>query len=149
MSEYVKAGEMVEGAHCGIYTRKEEWKGLQEDPVTKKAMTKYELSRNCSVEIRKKQELTEDELSHRKKYPLYLEVGDKLKALCITVYIDQKRKLGAPVIDKSTGRHEGRLFETTKRTLGVIKYPLENIKSATQKLLKGRTELLIAKTNKL
>lgn len=149
MSEYVCAGEMVEGAHCGIYTRKEEWKGLHEDPITKKAMTKYELSKNCSVEIRKKQLLTEEELAIRAGKPLYMEVGDKLKAQCITVYIDQKRKLPAPTIDKSTGRHEGRLFDTTKRTLGVIKYPIASLKALTIKLEEGKHNLLQTKTDQL
>lgn len=143
MSKHVNHGEMVEGAHCGIYTRKEEWKGLHADPITNKPMTKYELSRNCSVEIRKKLSLSDDEIKLRSELPLHVEVGDKLEALCITVYIDQNRKLPAPVIDKSTGRHEGRLFETKKRTLGVIRHTFENLRSITQKIQQDKNAFLL------
>ncbi len=136
MSEYVKIGEMVEGARCNIYTRREEWKSLQKDPITHKPMVKYELSRNCSVEITEKHKLsTPEDIELRKGLPLYTEVGDKLKALCITIYVNQKSKLGEPVVDASTARHEGRLFYTDKRTIGVIKYPFENLRAMTQRYL--------------
>lgn len=133
MSEYVCEGDKVEGAKCSIYTRKEEWKNLQRDPITNKPMVKYELSKNCSVEITEKLELTEEEKNLRKqKKQLHSEVGDKLKALCITIYVDQKKKLPEPDVTASTGRHEGRLFYTDKRTIGVIKHPFENLTNATQ-----------------
>ena len=107
MSEYVKIGEMVEGARCNIYTRREEWKSLQKDPITHKPMVKYELSRNCSVEITEK---------HKLSTPEDIELGE-------------------PVVDASTARHEGRLFYTDKRTIGVIKYPFENLRAMTQRYL--------------
>ena len=143
MSEYVKTGEMVEGARCNIYTRKEEWKSMQKDPITHKPMVKYELSRNCSVEVTHKHNATSDQdVELRKQLPLHSEVGDKLKALCITVFIDQKKKLDKPTVVSSTGRHEGRLFYTEKRTIGIIKYPFESIKNMTNKYLtKGQSKL--------
>lgn len=146
MSEYVDAGELVEGARCNIYTRKEEWKSMQKDPITHKSMTKYELSRNCSVEVVEKYMLSlPEDMELRKELPLHSEAGDKLKALCITVYIDQKKKLGEPEIDKSTGRHEGRLFYTDKRTIGVIKYPFENLKAITKKYIEEKQKQLTDK----
>lgn len=134
---------MVEGARCSIYTRKEEWKSMQKDPITHRPMVKYELSRNCSVEVTHKHNADSGrDVELRKHLPLHSEVGDKLKALCITVYIDQKRKLGEPVVETSSGRHEGRLFYTEKRTIGIIKYPFENIKNMTNKYLtKGQNKL--------
>lgn len=143
MSEHVNTGEMVEGARCNIYTRKEEWKSMQRDPITHKPMVKYELSRNCSVEVTHKHEVTSSkDVELRANLPLYTEIGDKLKALCISVYIDQKKKLGDPVVETSSSRHEGRLFYTENRTIGVIKYPFDNLKTITQRYLENGSKQL-------
>lgn len=132
MSEFVCTGDMVEGARSSIYTRKEEWKGLQRDPITNLPMVKYELSKNCSVEVSEKLVLTPEEDGLRAKFPLHGEVGDKLKAKSITVYINQRKKLGDPEVVSSSGRHEGRLYYPENRTNGVIKYPFDNLRKITQ-----------------
>ena len=49
MAEYIDTGDTVEGQKCEIYTRREDCKGLREDPITQKKMLVYELDRNSSV----------------------------------------------------------------------------------------------------
>ncbi len=46
-AEFVNIGDAVEGSKVEIYTRKETWKGMRLDPMTKKVMMVCELDRNC------------------------------------------------------------------------------------------------------
>ena len=61
MAEYIDTGDTVEGQKCEIYTRREDCKGLREDPITQKKMLVYELDRNSSVEVRESLILSEEE----------------------------------------------------------------------------------------
>lgn len=128
MSEIVKAGAILEGAKCEIYTRKEVLKGLRKDPITSKAMLKYELSRNCSVEITKELELaTQEERDLRISLHVYGKLGDKIKADSVSLYIDQKLPVKIEVKEGATHTHGGHFFSTKKRTIGVIKYQFPNL----------------------
>lgn len=129
MAEYVNIGEKVEGAKCGIYTRREDFKGLRQDPITHKAMIVYELSLNCSVEVIKKLPLSDVEAKLREDMGVHTELSDKLKADSITLYVAEKRKLKIEVKEGQTSTHGGHLFSTKKRTIGEIKYPFQNIQS--------------------
>ena len=129
MAEFINIGDMVEGEKCEIYTRKENFKGLREDPITHKRMMVYELDRNCSVEVTAKLLLTDEDLKRRMEMRVHGEVGDKLKADAITLYVDEKRKLKIEVKEGQTATHGGRLISTKKRTIGEIKYPFQNIQS--------------------
>ena len=93
MAEYIDTGDTVEGQKCEIYTRREDCKGLREDPITQKKMLVYELDRNSSVEVRESLILSEEEKILRDELNIHGEVGDKLKADAITVYVDVKRQL--------------------------------------------------------
>ena len=128
MSKYVNLGDCVEGAKCSIYTRKYDHKGLREDPILQKPMSVYELSRNCSVEVTQVLPLAGEELEIRRQNNVHLEVGDKLKADSITLYVDELRKMKFTVSEGLTSRHGGQLCDTRKRTFGKIKYPIENLK---------------------
>ena len=44
MAEYIDTGDTVEGQKCEIYTRREDCKGLREDPITQKKMLVYEIA---------------------------------------------------------------------------------------------------------
>ena len=76
-----------------------------------------------------KLQLSTDELKKRDELNVHGEVGDKLKALSITLYVDEKKKLKIDVKEGQTATHGGRLISTKKRTVGEIKYPFDNIKS--------------------
>lgn len=127
MAEFIKAGDTVEGAKCEIYTRREDFKGMREDPISGRPMLVYELDRNCSVEVTEVLELTDEEKMLRNKLNVHGEVGDKLKADAITLYVNEKRKLKVTVKEGQTATHGGRLMSTKKRTVGVIKYPFQNL----------------------
>lgn len=129
MAEFVNIGDMVEGSKCEIYTRKEEFKGLREDPITHKRMMVYELDRNCSVEVTAKLDLSDEDSKKRVEMGVHGDIGDKLKADAITLYVDEKKKLKVEVKEGQTGTHGGRLISTKKRTVGEIKYPFQNIQS--------------------
>lgn len=126
--EIVHEGAILEGAKCEIYTRKEVFKGLQKDPITSANMIKYELCRNCSVEITKELELTdEDDIKLRDRLSVFRSLGDKLKADSITVFVDQKLPLKVEVREGATATHGGRYMSTKKRTVANIKYQFENL----------------------
>lgn len=141
--ELYNAGDTVVGATCEIITRKEDFKGLQKDPIYGKRMTKYEMSRNCKVEITKKHDISDEEIKkHQKTRNICFEEGDKVNADCITVYVEQNRPLGKPTIIMESGRHEARQFNTKKRTIGIIKYPFDHIMKVTAKIAAGNIKLL-------
>lgn len=127
-SPFVADGEMVEGAKCEIYTRKESLKGLHRDPITSKMMTKYELTHNCSVEVTKALNLSNEEKQLRDQMNVHGEVGDKIKGHSISLFIDQKRPVRIEVKEGTTHTHGGHLISTTNRTIGYIKYVFKNQK---------------------
>lgn len=123
--EYVRQGEMVEGAHCDVMARKVIWKGLRIDPITEKKMTLYELDRNCSVEITRAMTLSPEELQLRQDMGVHLLVGDKLRGDKIQLFVDTiKNDLRFEVDEGVTSRHGAHLANSTKRTIGSIKYRL-------------------------
>ncbi len=127
MTEFVKVGEKIEGAKTEIYCRKESFKGLHKDPLTLKPMIKYEMCRNSTAEITEELFLSEDELEIRRRLNVALQVGDKLNADAITVFVDQKRPLKCIVKEGLTHTHGGHLFSTSNRTIGIIKYTHPNL----------------------
>ena len=127
MAEYLNAGDTVEGARCEIYTRKEVFKGMREDPISGESMIVYELDRNCSVEVTEVLELTAEEKKLRAELGVHGEIGDKLKADAITLYVNQKRKLSVTTKEGLTFTHGGRLISTKRRTEAEIKYPFQNL----------------------
>ena len=127
MAEYIKINDTVEGKKCEVYTRREDFKGLREDPITKKKMLVYELDRNCSVEVLESLELSLEDKAFREGLCIHGEVGDKLKADAITLYVDGKRQLKVEVKEGLTATHGGRLISTKNRTIGKIKYPFPNL----------------------
>lgn len=129
MSEYVNVGDTVEGAKCDVYTRKELFKGLRKDPITRSVMSVYELDRNCSVEVTEELPLSGEEAKKRESMGVHLSKGDKLKADAITLYVDSKRRLRFEVKEGQSGTHGGNLASTKSRTVGVIKYPFQCIQS--------------------
>lgn len=126
--EIVASGSTIEGGKCEIYTRKETLKHLQKDPITSKNMVKYELERNSSVEVTEVHPLlTQEDKDLRSLISNFFnELGDKLKADAITVYIDQVRPIKFIPIEGATATHGGRFASTRKRTVAVIKYEFTN-----------------------
>lgn len=141
-NEIVKEGSLLEGAKCEIYTRKETVKGLHRDPITSVMMLKYELNRNCSVEITKEHDLkTDEDIALRRKLAVFNSLGDKLKADSISIYIEQKLPLKVTVQEGATATHGGRFMSTSKRTVAKISRQLKNLPEmlaapAVPKLLK-------------
>lgn len=137
--EYIGFHEMAEGAKCNLYARVVKWKGLREDPITKKGMTVYELDRNCSFEIEEKISLSLSEASVRVSLGVHMEVGDKLMGDAITTYIDTRKKIRFIIKEGLSSTHGGHTSCTSIRTIGVIKYPFSNLK----KILENKEHLQI------
>jgi hypothetical protein len=135
-------GALAEGAKCGVYARRVEWKGLRKDPITQKNMTLYELDRNCSVEITEEMTLTEEEKAVRKELGVHLCKGDKLTADAIRLFVDVKRNsVKFEVKEGQTGTHGGSLASTNKRTVGQIKTPLANFMKQIEDKKKNQKRL--------
>lgn len=120
---------MVEAASCGVYARRVQWKGLQKDPITQKRMTMYQLDRNCSAEVVKELDLTNEGRADKAKCHIHTQAGDKLTAETIHLYIDAKRKIRFEVREGQSHRHGGSLATTKTHTIGVITTPVANYKS--------------------
>lgn len=135
-------GALAEGAKCGVYARKVEWKGLRKDPITQKNMTLYELDRNCSVEIIEEMTLNEGEKKLREDMGVHLCKGDKLTADAIQLFVDVKRNcIKFDVKEGQTHTHGANLASTDKRTVGRIKTPLANYMSQIEDKLKKQKQL--------
>lgn len=134
-AEFVNIGDAVEGSNVEIYTRKETWKGMRLDPMTKKVMMVCELERNCSAAITETVNLIDEQRDAHDKYAnsvgitLHRDLGDKLKAFAITVYTDAKKRLPVEVKEGQTSTHGGHLISCPKYTLAIIKYPFVAIAS--------------------
>ena len=134
-AEFVNIGDAVEGSKVEIYTRKETWKGMRLDPMTKKVMMVCELERNCSAEITEIVNLTDKQRDAHDNYAnsvgitLHRDLGDNLKAFAITVYTDAKKRLPVEVKEGQTSTHGGHLISCPKYTLAIIKYPFVAIAS--------------------
>lgn len=139
MAVHCEPGATIEGAKCEIYSRKENFKGLRQDPITKQPMVTYELSRNCSMEISRELPLSDDERNIPERAGVYLSLGEKIKGESITMYVEGKGKVSFDVKEGMTARHGGRLLSTSKRTIGVIKYPFDNLR---KKLMSNSTFLI-------
>ena len=132
--EFYAPGEIVEGAHCLVCTRKYEFKRLEKDPITNLPMLKYELSRNSEVEVTKEMDYSEEELCTRNKLNVHYKLADKIKADAITVYIDSIKKVKFTVKEGFSHTLGASIYHTSERVVGVIKYPFDNlIKSLTSK----------------
>lgn len=133
--EFVNIGDAIEGSKIEIYTRREIWKGMRIEPMTHKVMLVCELDRNCSTEITEIVTLTNEELQAHDDYAsknnmkIYRDMGDKLKALAITVFTDAKKRLPVVVKEGQTATHGGHLISCPKYTFAVIKYPFVAIAS--------------------
>lgn len=135
-------GALVEGAKCGVFARRVEWKGLHKDPITQKSMTLYELDRNSSVEIFKEIALTKEEKDIRELFGVHLNIGDKLTADAIQLFVDVKRNcVKFDVIEGKTHTHGGNIASTDKRTVGRIKTPLSNYMNKIEQKIKEQKQV--------
>ena len=135
-------GALAEGAKCGVYARRVEWKGLRKDPITQKNMTLYELDRNCSVEITEEMTLTDEERKLRERMGVHIAKGDKLTADAIQLFVDVKRNsVEFEAKEGQTHTHGASLASTDKRTVGRIKTPLANFMSQIVNKLKDQKQL--------
>ena len=128
MAEFIREGEMIEGQKCSVSARRIEFKkgGLRKDPVTDENMVLYELDRNCSSEVVEARALDETSREIRNLKGVHCEVGDKIRGDAIRLYVASKRDVLRPVVKEGqSGRHGASVLQTTIRTIGKIKTPLQ------------------------
>lgn len=129
MAIYINEGETIEGMKADVIARRAEWKGLKREPITGKLMTLYELDRNCSVEITEAMELDADGKNLREQLGIHGEIGDKIQGDAIKLWVDIKRNaLKFNTKEGVSGRHGANLANTSKRTIGKLKYSFDNYK---------------------
>lgn len=134
MQKYIAEGEIVEGKKCRIMTRRYEFKRLSKDPITNEIMVTCNLDRNSEVEVLESLSLDCDEKTLRETLNVHGEVGDMLEARSILVFVEGLRPnvLSFEVKEGQTGRHGANLASTNRRTIGKIKYVLENLRKAIE-----------------
>lgn len=125
--EFIKPGDIVEGAHCDVAARRLDWKGLKKDPITNELMTLYVLDRNCSVEVTKEMVFTDDaDAQLRKDLNVHLQLGDKIRAEKSHLYVKSiKNDVSFEVKEGVTSTHGAHLANVPKRTIGIIQYALK------------------------
>lgn len=125
--EFVKPGDIVEGAHCDVAARRFDWKGPKRDPITNELMTLYVLDRNCSVEVTKEMVFTDNaDAQLRKDLNVHMQLGDKIRAEKIQLYVKSiKNDLSFEVKEGVTSTHGAHLANISKRTIGIIQYALK------------------------
>lgn len=122
MTKYIRPGDLVEGKKCHVMARKYVFKRLQKDSITNKNMVMYELDRNCCVKVTECLKLPEKELKLRLQNNVGLELGDCVMGDAIQMYVDTCRPVTFTVKEGESGRHGANLVDTTKRTIGKLKY---------------------------
>lgn len=134
MAKYIAGGAIVEGKKCRIMTRRYEFKRLSKDPITNKTMVTCDLDRNCEVEVLESLSLDDNEKALRDSLNVHGEVGDMLEAKSILVFVEGMRPsvMSFVVKEGQTGRHGANLASTNRRTIGKIKYVLENLRKAIE-----------------
>ncbi len=139
--KFYNVGEAIEGAQCELYCRRPDCSGvLVKHPLTGKSCMRVEMSRNATAEISKRLELSDEELLMRGK--VHLEVGDKLVADAITVYICQRRPPKFSVSEGLTHTHGGHQATTDKPTYCRIKYSHEHIGNGIKNRLDKKLKAL-------
>lgn len=124
--ELYSPGDAIEGASCSLFTRKPELiSTLVKYPFSEKRCMRVEMSRNASAEISKAMKLDDDERKLRNN--VHLEVGDKLKADTISVFVAQRRPVSFTVKEGATHTHGGHFCSTKNDTYCEIKYAYEHI----------------------
>ena len=115
-------------------TRRYEFKRLSKDPITNKTMVTCDLDRNCEVEVLESLSLDDNEKALRDSLNVHGEVGDMLEAKSILVFVEGMRPsvMSFVVKEGQTGRHGANLASTNRRTIGKIKYVLENLRKAIE-----------------
>ena len=134
-SDYFNLDEKVEGARCEIFARRPDCKGLARNPHTHSRAWLCELSLNASIEVAATDEYTEEELSLRRALGVHFNVGDKLRADKITVYVECRAKPKFKPQEGMSATHGGNLCSTSSRTMGIIKAPFHCLQSKFQLLL--------------
>lgn len=124
--ELYSPGDAIEGASCSLFTRKPEIiSTLVKYPLTGKSCMRVEMSRNASAEISKAMVLSESDKLLRNG--VHLEVGDKLKAESISVFVAQRRPVSFSVKEGATHTHGGHFCSTGNNTFCKIKYAYDHI----------------------
>lgn len=141
--EYIYEGEMVEGAHCDADARRPDMKGPKYDPITNKRMMLYELDRNCSLEVIKEMEFSDNERKQRTNQNVHTNLGDKLVAKKLQMYIDTKRSVKFTIKEGVTATHGAHIFHITEHTVGKIKYSLDMYRAKIQQLIDPQLKAIL------
>jgi hypothetical protein len=144
MAVFIAEGEIVEGKKCRIKTRRFDSKRLSKDPITNKPMIACQLDWNCEVEVLEAVQLEDEDKAIRESLNVHGEVGDMIQAKSIIVYVEGIRPSILSFEDKEgqSSRHGANLACTNKRTVGKIKYVLENLKKALAQSQNSNNNLL-------
>lgn len=148
MAEFIAEGEIVEGKKCRIKTRRYEFKRLSKDPITNKPMVTCQLDWNCEVEVLEALELDDEGKALREPLNVHGAVGDQIKAKSILVFVEGRRPnlLSFEVKEGQSGRHGANLASTNCRTIGKIKYVLDNLKKALEQTSNCNNNLLTSQS---
>lgn len=129
LMELYREGDAIEGAACELYARRPDNKSvLTKHPLTGKMCMRVEMSRNATSEISKALQLSTDE-EKALRAGVYMDLGDKLIADAITVYVCQRRPLKFTKEGGMTHTHKGQVASTSVPTYCKIKYCHEHIEN--------------------
>lgn len=128
MTKFIDKGETIEGDAIGLKCRKWIPKGPKRHPVYKKTMTLYLTDRNSSAEIIKARTIPTDKDIQEKTSHYHRDVGDRLEADSIEVYIDRLQSVKPEVKEGASGRHGAQFVNSKWHTAATIRMPLEIFK---------------------
>lgn len=127
MATYNNVGDTIEGLAFGGDTRRWQPKGLVKHPKLAKTMKLYSCDRNSHVEITKVKTEPEDEAIKEATKDFHRDLGDKLTADAIELYLESKGKVSTHVEEGVTARHGATLFSTKGHSVATIRTPLQNL----------------------
>lgn len=145
--ELYRQDDRIEGARCELYCRKPTVKNsMEEHPISGEPCIRAEMSRNATSEISKELELTDEEKKIKiEQHRIHTDLGDKLIADGISVYVCQKRPLKFKPNEGATHTHGGNFSTTHTTTLCEISYPHEHIRNAELRRIESQNDKTLNK----
>ncbi len=128
MAKFIEKGETIEGNAVGIQCRKWIPQGPKKHPIYKKLMALYLTDRNSIAEVLAMMGIPNDSDIQQKTAHYHRNIGDRLEADSIEVYIDKLQSVRPRVKEGASHRHGAQFIDTKYHTIATIRMPLEIFK---------------------
>lgn len=124
MATYINSGDIIEGGSIICHVRWSDKRGLKKHPITQEALYLYVTDRNSEAEIIKTIDPPDDFELRTKTQHFHRELGDKLKADSLSIFVKKFNAIRIQVKEGISARHGAQILNIPYKTIAEIKTPL-------------------------